>query len=66
VYDNIDHCLSIEIETQQNNILLPLNKHREELNTVGSYKCSLAQKSANTNWLARLSYWHKPSGSKEV
>ncbi len=26
----------------------PLNKHLEELNTMGSYMCSLAQKSGNT------------------
>jgi hypothetical protein len=26
--------------------------------------CLLAQKSANTNWLTRLSYWHKIMGGK--
>jgi hypothetical protein len=28
--------------------------------------CSLAQKSANTNWLARLSCWHKITDSREA
>jgi hypothetical protein len=28
--------------------------------------CSLAQKSASTNWLARRSYWHEFTGSSDV
>jgi len=44
----------------------PLPYLREELNTMGSYMCWLAQKSANTNWLARRSYWHEFTGSSHV
>ena len=36
--------------------LIPARSHREDLNTMGSYMYSLAQKSGNTNWLARRSY----------
>ena len=28
--------------------------------------CSLVQKSANTNWLARHFYWHDLTGSRDV
>jgi len=28
--------------------------------------CLLAQKSANTNWLARHFYWHELTGSRDV
>jgi len=41
-------------------------RSREELNTMGSYMCSLVQKSANTNWLARHFYWHELRGSRNV
>jgi len=44
----------------------PLYEHWEELNTMGSYMCSLVQKSANTNWLARHFYWHELTGSRDV
>jgi hypothetical protein len=40
--------------------------HREELNTIGSYMCLLAQKSANINWLGKRSYWHEFIGSSDV
>jgi len=33
---------------------------------MGSYMCSLVQKSANTNWLARHFYWHELTGSRDV
>lgn len=46
--------------------LLPLHEHREELNTMGSYMCLLAQKSAETNWLARRSYWREFAGSSDL
>jgi len=45
---------------------LPLNEHREELNTIVSYMCLLAQKSASTNWPARRFYWHELTCSRDV
>ncbi len=46
--------------------VFPLPFLKEELNTIESYTCSSAQKSANTNWLAIHFYWHEFIGSRDV
>jgi len=45
---------------------LPLLRLRGGLNTMGSYMYSLAQKSTNTNWLARRSHWHDFTDGSDV